>query len=70
MTSSSRRITLFTAVIHLGDMLDPRKPDKNPVIAKITRLLGAVQADDPEFAEELEEWVKCSLALIGRVQGG
>jgi hypothetical protein len=66
-----QRIALFAAINHLARMSDPRanhSPEESiKAIRDAIELAG--RGGDPEFTDELTQWVKGTLVLVGKVNG-
>jgi hypothetical protein len=66
-----QRIALFAAINHLARMSDPRQTHSPEDSIKAIRdaIDLAERGGDPEFAQELTDWVKGTLVLVGKVNG-
>ena len=66
-----QRIALFAAINHLARMADPRAQHSPDDSIKAIRdsIELATKGGDPTFANELTEWVKSTLVLVGKVNG-
>lgn len=65
MPTTQRQLCLFSCLVHLAAMADPKVPDKKAALIEITKTLTFVQRADPEFAPVLQDLVECSLRVIG-----
>lgn len=66
-----QRIALFASINHLARMSDPRQNHSPEESIKAIRdaIELAEKGGDPEFVQELTQWVKDTLVLVGKVNG-